>query len=44
MDMAAKYPIIEMALTRGIRLTTRGISVPREIIHILGIYQRGIKK
>ena len=44
MDMAAKYPITEMALTPGIRLTSRGISVLREIIHILDIYQRDIKK
>jgi hypothetical protein len=44
MDMAAKYPIADMALTRGIRLTTRGISVQREIIHILGVFPCTIKK
>lgn len=39
-----QYHITEMGLTRGIRLMNHGISVPREIIRILGIYQSGIKK
>jgi hypothetical protein len=44
MDMAQQFPITEMGLIPGIRLTSRGISVLREIIHILDIYQRDIKK